>query len=371
MKKKRKLKSVHDVARLFGAVAVAAAVALLVFPAPADTAVWAPADSAISVSAISTSARVYPSSKKLIPLGRTTGITLFSDGSVIIGFASVDGVGGQSPAKTAGLQCGDIIKSVNGVKVDRNDALVEQLCNLKDPSVCLTVEREGAVKEYRFRAVSNGNGGYRIGAWVRDSIAGIGTITYIDPENGAFGALGHGICDAETGSLIPFDSGALLPSSVKDVRVGRSGAPGELSVTFDGNKEQGVLYDNTQSGIYGRVTEDTLYTGQNAVETAARSEIREGKAIVLANVEGTSVSSYEIEIIKIYAAGNGEARDMMIRVTDPVLLEKTGGIVQGMSGSPILQNGKLVGAVTHVLVNDPTRGYAISIERMLEAARST
>lgn len=371
MKKTRKPNGIHYAARLLSVAAVAAAVALLAFPVPADSAVWAQTELAVPASAVSASARVYPSSKKLIPLGRTTGITLFSDGSVVIGFASVDGAGGQSPAKAAGLQCGDVITAVNGVKIDRNDALVEQLCNLKTPNVCLTVVRNGTEKEFSFRGVSNGNGGYRIGAWVRDSMAGIGTITYIDPQNGAFGALGHGICDAETGALVPFDTGALLPSSVADVRVGQSGAPGELTGTFDSSRQQGVLYDNTQSGIYGQVTENALYNGQKAMETARKSEIREGKATVLANVEGTSVKSYEIEIIKIYSSGDDQMRDMMIRVTDAELLEKTGGIVQGMSGSPILQNGKFVGAVTHVLVNDPTRGYAISIERMLNGACAT
>ena len=307
-----------------------------------------------------------PASQKLIPLGRTTGIKLFSEGTMVVGFAKVGDEQQPSPAQQAGLECGDIILSVNGTEISSNETLVDALSTLPDGQAEVTFKRDGEERICSVSAVYDSEGQtWRMGAWVRDSMAGIGTITYVDPQTGVFGALGHGVCDVDTGELMPFENGSLMPSSVIGVRKGREGEPGELTGSFDMTRDQGTLSLNTISGIYGHIDDAEVYEGQEALELVPKSGIQTGKATILANVDGEKTESYDIEILRIYPANDDSMRDMMIQVTDKSLLEKTGGIVQGMSGSPIIQNGRLVGAVTHVLINDPTRGYGISIERMI------
>lgn len=307
-----------------------------------------------------------PVSQKLIPLGRTTGIKLFSEGTMVVGFEEVGSNATQSPAKQAGLQCGDIILAVNDMEIDSNEALVEALSGLSSGEADVTYKREGEEQTCAVSAVYDDQAQtWRLGAWVRDSMAGIGTITYVDPQNGVFGALGHGVCDVDTGTLMPFEDGSLMPSTVIGVKKGQEGTPGELTGSFDMTCDQGTLYYNTGSGIYGQLDNDDLYEGQEALPIVQKSEIKTGKATILANVEGEETEAYEVNILRVYPENDDSMRDMMIEVTDQKLLEKTGGIVQGMSGSPIIQDGKLVGAVTHVLINDPTRGYGISIERMI------
>lgn len=213
----------------------------------------------------------------------------------------------------------------------------------------------------------NDTGTYCIGAWIRDSMAGIGTMTYYDPEDGSFGALGHGITDSDTGILMPFASGSLLPSAVKAVKKGASGEAGELRGDFDLTGDLGDLSANTSSGIFGTLDpgEFTERLG-DAIPVASAGEVHTGPAAILANVEGDAVREYDIEILQIVEDA-ADSRDLVIAVTDPELLSITGGIVQGMSGSPILQDGKFAGAVTHVLLNDPSKGYGILMETMLEA----
>ena len=207
---------------------------------------------------------------------------------------------------------------------------------------------------------------YRLGVIVRDGMAGIGTLTYVDPETGSYGALGHGVCDSDTGVLLPLGEGTLLHSLVGAVQRGQSGRPGALQGEFPAGSAVGTVDENTESGIFGTVTDASVYQPLDAVPVADAADIHTGAAEILSNVEGDTVQSYSVEVIKVYPADDAYGRSMMLRVTDPDLLDKTGGIVQGMSGSPVLQDGKLIGAVTHVLVDDPTCGYAISIERMLE-----
>ena len=202
-----------------------------------------------------------------------------------------------------------------------------------------------------------------IGAWVRDSMAGIGTMTYYDPQTGQFGALGHGITDVDTNLLMPFSNGSILPSTVKAVKRGAAGSAGELRGDFDLTVDLGDLTANTTAGVFG-VLEDADYAAGDAIPVGTAVP---GKAVIRSNVEGDDTEEYEIEILKI-CENASDGRDLVLAVKDENLLAKTGGIVQGMSGSPIIQDGKLVGAVTHVLLNDPTKGYGISMETMLSAA---
>lgn len=199
-------------------------------------------------------------------------------------------------------------------------------------------------------------------------MAGIGTMTFYDPQSGVFGALGHGVTDTDTGKLLPLDHGSIMDASVKGVRKGELSAPGELRGEFDLTRDSGTLYANTEQGIFGTLTaEDAAHMTEDAIPIAKKSEVTTGAATILCTVEGAETREYDIEVEKICTL-SGETRNLLLRVTDEELLARTGGVVQGMSGSPIIQNGKLVGAVTHVLVNDPTRGYGIFIENMLNAA---
>ena len=305
--------------------------------------------------------------KKLIPLGRTTGIKMFSGGAMVVGFASAELTGGRSPAERNGLCIGDVITAVDGQAVECNEQLSARLAELDLNSTVLTVRRGGDTLEVQVDGLLDGENSYKLGAWVRDSMAGIGTVTYVDPETGDFGALGHGICDIDTGVLMPFDNGSIMGSEVIGVCRGAVGAPGQLTGAFDLRQDNGVLYKNTQQGIFGRITDPAVYADRKAYPVADADDIRCGRVQILSNVDGCTVESFDARITRILE-DDGSSKNFMIEITDEDLLEQTGGIVQGMSGSPIIQDGKLVGAVTHVLINDPEKGYGIFIENMLDAA---
>ena len=233
----------------------------------------------------------------------------------------------------------------------------------------LQVRREGADLQLSAQAARSQAGAYQLGVWLRDSMAGIGTMTFYDPQSGVFAALGHGINDVDTAKLMPLETGSIMEASVSDVKRGRAGEPGELHGEFNLTEDLGELYANTDRGIFGHLDGEQLTQGLEPVAVATREQVREGKAVIRSNISGDQVEEYAIEIIRLYPETEGETRNMMIRVTDQRLLDATGGIVQGMSGSPIIQDGRLVGAVTHVLVNDSTRGYGILAENMLQAAQ--
>ncbi|MDY3617924.1 SpoIVB peptidase [Agathobaculum sp.] len=303
----------------------------------------------------------------LIPIGHTVGIKMSADGVLVVRFNEVQTPDGPvCPARDAGLSEGDLIISVNGTAIDSNDALQKQIALSGGQPVALVVERDGGEQTITATPKADENGVYRIGVLARDSMAGIGTLTYVDPETGAYGSLGHGICESETGVLLPLKEGSLLYSVVGAVQKGKIGEPGALQGEFQGESSLGSVNENTESGIFGTLTDTSLYDSLESVPVAQASEIKVGDAEILANVEGDTVQHYAVQVVKIYPENDEYGRGMMLRVTDPELLEKTGGIVQGMSGSPVLQNGKLIGAVTHVLVNDPTCGYAINIGRMID-----
>ena len=305
----------------------------------------------------------------VIPVGRTVGIKLFSDGVLVIGLSDIQTKETTaSPAKEMGLKVGDVITHVNDREVDTIEQMQDAIQTLAGERMTLKVLRQDKQLQLCGAAVCSQQGTYQLGTWIRDSMAGIGTMTFYDPKSEVFGALGHGVNDVDTAQLMTMQSGSIMHSSVTDVKKGQSGAPGELHGSFDLKRDMGQLYANTRAGIFG-VAENKAFLGDvKPMEIARRGQIKTGPATILSNVAGEEVKEYQVEIMHLYPSTEGEMRNMMIKVTDPELLEQTGGIVQGMSGSPILQDGKLVGAVTHVLVNDPTRGYGIFIENMLEAA---
>ncbi len=302
----------------------------------------------------------------VIPIGETTGIKLKSEGVMVVGLT--DGEGQPSPAGRAGLKKGDIIEAVGGKTVLTGSELLDEVAHCEGKPLELTVRRGDSKLTARVTPECTADGGYRIGVLVRDSLMGIGTITFYEPKSGVYGALGHGISDPDSGALVPIADGNLIPSTVSEVTKGEVGTPGELHGNFQTEKESGSVEKNVDTGIYGHLELSALYKGKQSVPVAKNDEIKEGKAQILSTVGANGAKLYDITILKLNEESMGTNKNMLIEVTDPKLLGVTGGIVQGMSGSPILQNGKIVGAVTHVLVNDPTRGYGIFIENMLESA---
>lgn len=302
-----------------------------------------------------------PAVRRLVPVGHTVGVKLFADGVLVVGLSD-----GETPAKAGGLKKGDIVLAFNGEEIDSTEHLQQLLSENGAEQATVEIRRGAKTMTLPVTPSGSEDGSARLGAWIRDSMAGIGTMTFYDPESGVFGALGHGVTDVDTGALMPLERGGIMGSVVKAVKPGESGSPGELRGSFDLTHDSGSLFANTDCGLFGTL-EDSVPGAREAVPVAERSETKPGAASILANVEGDSVREYAVEIERIYP-GDSPTRNLLLRVTDPALLERTGGIVQGMSGAPILQNGALVGAVTHVLVSDPTRGYGIFIDNMLDAA---
>lgn len=309
---------------------------------------------------------------KVVPLGKAVGIKVFSDGVVVTGLSDVNtAAGSASPGRTSGLKAGDVITHINGQEVNTIEGVQALLAQQQGQPLTLQVKRDGQSTQLTVQPVQNQEGTYQLGVWLRDSMAGIGTLTFYDPQSGVFAALGHGISDVDTAILLPLETGSIMKATVSDVKKGLSGEPGELHGVFDLQHDLGSLYANTQQGIFGTLEDEALTKTGQAVEIASRDQVHTGKATILSNIAGDTVEEYEVEILTLYPENDGDTRNLMLQVTDPRLLEATGGIVQGMSGSPILQDGRLVGAVTHVLINEPTQGYGILAENMVKTAQSS
>jgi stage IV sporulation protein B len=297
-------------------------------------------------------------SEVLIPVGQVVGLELRNDSVSIAAFDDALG----SVARKAGLQIGDEILDIDGITVD-DAADVRQALTHSDGQIRLRILRKD--KEHQLSLTPQVTAaGPRLGVYLRQGVTGIGTVTWYDPASGRFGTLGHGVNDAK-GDLVEVTEGTVYAANVLSVKRGKYGEPGQLRGGVDTERTLGTIAKNTPQGVFGRV--EAGWTG-DTVETAPRSQVKTGPATIRSTVTGTAPKEYSVEILKIYPGDRPEGRNMLLKVTDPDLLSTTGGIVQGMSGSPIIQNGKLVGAVTHVLVNDPTTGYGIFIENMLNAA---
>ena len=296
--------------------------------------------------------------RELVAGGQVIGLEL-TDNTVTV--AAFDEQLGAS-AKDAGLQVGDRITQIDG-KTVRTAEDIRQALHCSKGCIQLKITRQGKPLTLRLTPAITAEGP-KLGVFLKQGVTGIGTVTWYDPETGRFGTLGHGVNNPE-GELVKMVSGSAYRARVIGVIPGRCGKPGQLQGAVSGADVMGALSGNTVQGVFGTFRDP--FSGKT-LPIAENHEIHTGKAVIRSTVEGNAVRDYSVEILKIYPNSSAEGRNLMLKVTDPVLLEATGGIVQGMSGSPIIQNGKLVGAVTHVLVNDPTRGYGIFIENMLEAA---
>ena len=304
--------------------------------------------------------------RQLIPMGRAVGIKLFADGVLVVATSDLN-TGKHSPAENCGLKEGDLILRINDEEIRSTEQFQSVLQESGETPVTLTVRRGSKTSEVETGAVLCSDGIYRLGLWIRDSMAGIGTLTFYDPETGSYGALGHGITDVDTHVLMPLSAGSIMETSVRAVKKGQRGEPGELKGDFSVQRDVGIVSANTAAGIFGTVSDDGFAGDAQPIPVAEAEEVHLGEATILCTVSGDCTESYRVEIVRL-CPEKQDMRNLLLRVTDQRLLDTTGGIVQGMSGSPIIQDGKFVGAVTHVLVNDPTQGYGILMENMLKMA---
>ena len=298
--------------------------------------------------------------------GNPVGLYMETQGVLIVDTGEITNQNGIALEPAANIvQPGDYILEVNGKTVSRKRELIAEIEDCQGENVELVVNRKGEEIPLSLEPVLTQEEKYKLGIWVRDNTQGIGTMTYVD-EKGRFGALGHGISDTDTGELLDVSGGELYQAQIVSIIRGAQGVPGELSgyIEYEDEKKIGTIEKNTDIGIFGQIFSDTQISGEK-VKIGYKQEVKKGKAQILMQLEG-KVEYYDIEITDIYSSQQDTNKSFQIQVTDPELLAKTGGIVQGMSGSPILQDGKLIGAVTHVFVQDSSKGYGIFIENMLE-----
>lgn len=300
--------------------------------------------------------------------GEAFGIKLYTDGVIVVGTKDVELDGKTvNPAKEAGICVGDVIISINGINVYSSDDVIDAINNNNGLDYRIKVKRDGRYKNFTLKPVySNKEGCYKAGMWVRDSTAGIGTVTFYNKQSGMFAALGHQINDVDTNEIMPLLEGEAVGATVTSVQSGNKNTAGSLCCRFE-DYTVGRLMENTSCGIYGSYTSVSDKTKEYTV--AAAQEVKKGSAQIISTVDGNSPQTYDIEIVKVNYKGDGE-KDIVFKVKDDKLIEKTGGIVQGMSGSPIIQNNKLVGAVTHVIVDNPKKGYGIFAQTMYEKSNN-
>ncbi len=309
----------------------------------------------------------------VIPVGNIAGVKLYTNGVLVVGMSEIQGEDSKTykPYENTGIEEGDTIVKVNENLVNSTDDLIEKVNMSKGEKVEIEYIHDEETKECSITPVKTSEEEYKLGLWVRDSAAGVGTVTFYEPSTQSFGALGHGITDIDTGDLLNIASGEFVTAKVLNIKKGEDGNPGKIQGTVEEQETIGEITKNTEFGIYGKIQDLSSLNIDTSkeMEVAMREEIETGKAMILCSLDNQTVKEYEIEITKIYRNNNYNNKSMEIKVTDEELIEKTGGIIQGMSGSPIIQNGKFVGAVTHVLVNSSTEGYAIFGDLMLKQSK--
>ena len=301
---------------------------------------------------------------EVVPLGNAIGLKLYTDGVLIVGMSEIEG---QKPYENLDIKEGDRIISINNKKIENTEDLVEIINNEKGKEVSMRYERQDEEKEVTITPVKTLDDKYKLGLWVRDAAAGVGTATFYIPSTGTFAALGHGITDADTGELIEIADGEFVTTNIVSIKKGLKGTPGEIKGSIESGIKIGEVSQNTKFGVFGKLNNvSMLNTNLEKMEVANRSEIKLGKAQIVCELTTGQKEYYDIEIQKININNNNDNKSMYIKITDEKLLKKTGGIIQGMSGSPIVQDGKFIGAVTHVLVSDPTSGYGVFADMMLK-----
>lgn len=311
---------------------------------------------------------------EVVPCGKTVGVRIDTDGIIVLGLGSVDGENGNVYEPCGGiLRAGDIILSVDGKVLSNKEELISYIENSFGRKIHFIIRRGGKSINADVIPVKDKNDGkYKVGIWVRDSTQGIGTITYYDDKTNSFAALGHGIADIDTKQIMEVKSGSIMKANVVSVKRGQKGSPGELIGNIEKSSVIGSIIKNTNCGIFGYITDEVNKNSDfvgTPIPIALQSEVKEGPAVILSNIDGSEVKQYNVLIEEVNRYGYDSLKSMIVKITDEELLKKTNGIVQGMSGSPIIQNGKLIGAVTHVFVQEPSKGYGIFIENMIRGSR--
>lgn len=318
------------------------------------------------------SAKTIPKEIEIFPGGQPIGVKLNTKGVLVVALSDLETSNKKvvSPAATGGIEIGDSIISINGENIISSEQISRIINNYDGEDMNIIIERNGEKLNKLVKPVRcTSDNSYKIGLWIRDSTAGVGTLTFYHEKSGIFGALGHPITDIDTGTILSINSGEIVSSTIQSIKKGMRGNPGELQGIFlNEDSILGNITKNTQCGIFGKSTVKLINKYNKPLPVALKAEIKEGPAQILTTIEGGEPCLYNIKIQKLLPQDTPGPKSMVICITDPVLLEKTGGIVQGMSGSPIIQNGKIIGAVTHVLINKPDMGYGIYIEWMLKEA---
>ena len=302
----------------------------------------------------------------VIPLGKTIGMKLYTEGVLVVGMSEIEG---RRPYENSGIEAGDRIIEVNDTKITTADELTECVNTSNGKNIEIKyINDEEEIVYAEIEPARTSNNEYKIGLWVRDAAAGVGTITFYEPSTGNFASLGHGINDVDTYELIDIANGELVSAQILDIVKGQNGIPGEIRGSIENSITIGNISKNTEFGVYGTISNTNALNidSSNEMEVADRSEITTGKAEILCELENGKTERYEIEIQKVFKDNNYDNKSMLIKITDKELIEKTGGIIQGMSGAPIIQNNKFIGAVTHVLVNDSKIGYGVFADLMIK-----
>ena len=311
---------------------------------------------------------------KVIPIGQVSGIKLYTSGVLVVGMSEIKGMDNvkYKPYENSGLQEGDTIVQIENKDVTDTKELINIVNSSKGNELRIKYVRNDDTLECSITPVKTSETEYKLGLWVRDSAAGIGTMTYIEPSTNEFAALGHGITDIDTGSVLNISNGQFITTKVLSIIKGINGNPGKIQGSINEQSEIGTINKNSIFGIYGIINDITKVKliSNKSIDVALRNEIKLGEAKILCSLDGELAKEYKIQIEKIYLNNDYDNKSMLIKVIDEELIEKTGGIIQGMSGSPVIQNGKFIGAITNVLINDPTRGYVVFGDLMVKEMKS-
>lgn len=312
---------------------------------------------------------------EVIPIGNIIGLKLYTNGVLIVGMSEIENINNviEKPFENLDIKEGDTIIKVNNSEIQDIEALQKEINNSEGKNINLTLLKEdGTISTSNIKPVQVGNKEYKLGLWVKDAATGVGTLTYYEPDTKQFAALGHGITDVDTDKLINIDSGSIVKSKVVSIQKGEEGKPGEIRGSIINQPVIGKVYKNTEFGIFGEITETSnlQIDYSKKFKVALRDEIEEGDASIYCSLDGKETKEYKIKIEKIFKENNENNKSMLIEVVDEELIQKTGGIIRGLSGAPIIQNNKFVGAVTNVLVNMPTKGYAIFADIMIKNMNS-
>lgn len=301
----------------------------------------------------------------VVPMGNAIGMKLYTAGVLVVGMSEIEG---KKPYENSGIKEGDRIIQINQNQIDNTDDLMKAVNKSDGNNIYIKYVRDEKTITTSIKPLKNSSNEYKIGLWVRDAAAGVGTLTFYEPSSGMFATLGHGIMDIDTAELIKIANRELVTTNILSINKGTKGNPGEIRGTIEAGHTIGSISKNTKFGVFGTINKTPYLntSNTNEVQVALREEIKTGKALIICELENGKKEYYDIEIQRIFISNNKDNKSMLIKVTDKKLLEKTGGIIQGMSGAPIIQNGKFVGAVTHVLVNDPTIGYGVFADIMLK-----